>query len=233
MDKIAWFLLALTVAGCAPTTTIRLDNGEDKQAVSSYVRDETGSDNYPSFVAGEGNIYGCRYGIHAYARSEFDPPKQEMFAKLVAKEHPSIVSHDVRLKRFDVYRNYRARLVQNVGNSMGGVIVPGEAKKMEAQHSPTAISEPFSFQQVQGNGRGDATENQIGCDGAGEGEYFPSLVEPHNDVIVIWLRFTVDGVPYSFRSMLQFGYVSLAANDRAVEYAIHETMRMAGKKIAD
>ena len=231
MDKIAWLMLALMVAGCTPKTVIRLDNDNGKEAMPSYVRDETGPDRYPSFITGEGNIYGCRYGIHAYAKSEFDPPKQEMFARLLAKEKPSIASRAVRLKRFDVYRNYRVRLVDRAGNDIGGVIVPGQAKKMEAQHNPAATSEAFSLQQEPGNGRGDATENQIGCDGAGEGEYFPSQVAPNRDVIVIWLSFSVDGIPYNFRSMLQFGYVSLAANDRAVLYAIHETMRAIAEKL--
>lgn len=231
MKKIAWLMLAVLLVGCTPQAVIRLDDERGRSVTPSYVKDETGPDHYPALVVGEGNIYGCRYGIHAYAKNEFDPPKQEIFAQLLARENPSIASHDVRLKRFDVYRNYRARLLAKAGNDIGGVIVPGEAKKIEAQHNPAA-SETFSLQQDPGDGRGDSTVNQIGCDGAAEGEYFPTQVASNRDVIVIWLRFTIDGAPYSFRSMLPFGYVSLPANDRAVAYAIHATMRAVAEKIA-
>jgi len=232
-NKIAWMLIALMITGCTPKTLIRLDADSVKEATPSFVRDETAPDRYPSFVTGEGNIYGCRYGIHAYAKNEFDPPKLQMFAHLLAKEDPAITTRDVRLQRFDVYRNYRVRLVDKAGNDIGGAIVPGQAKTMEAQHNPEAASESFSLEREPGNGRGSSTENQIGCDGAGEGEYFPSHVAPNRDVIVIWLSFTVDGVPHNFRSMLQFGYVSLAANDRAVSYAIQETMRAVAKNLVE
>ncbi|MBS0516220.1 MAG: hypothetical protein JSS16_12205 [Proteobacteria bacterium] len=231
-NRFTWPLVAIAASGCAPQTTIKLDASSSK-VEPSYVRDETLADHYPSFVAGEGNIYSCRYGIHAYAKNEFNPPKNEMFARLLAKEKPSMVSRDVRLKRFDVYRNYRVRLLKAAGHSIGGVVVPDQAQKLEAQQNPNAPALTFSLQQNPGNGRGSATENQIGCDGVSEGEYFPSQVAPENDAIVIWLSFTIDGIPYEFRSMLQFGYVSSAANDRAVSYAIDETLQAVAKKLSD
>jgi hypothetical protein len=232
LNRLTWFLVAAVASGCTPQAAIKLDADNDKSE-PSYVRDETLADHYPSFVAGEGNIYSCRYGIHAYGKDEFHPPKNEMFERLLAKENPSLASHDVRLKRFDVYRNYRVRLLKAAGQSIGGVVVPGQARKLEAQQNPKVATLTFSLQQNPGNGRGDSAENQIGCDGASEGEYFPSQVAPDNDAIVVWLSFTIDGTPYDFRSMLQFGYVSQEANDRAVSYAINETLQAVAKKLSD
>ena len=231
-SRFAWLLIAAIASGCTPQTSIKLDAGNGK-GKPSYVRDETLADHYPSFLGGEGNIYSCRYGIHAYAKNEFHPPKHEMFERLLAKEKPSLALHDVRLKRFDVYRNYRVRLLKAAGQSIGGVVVPDQARKLQAQQNPKVAALTFSLQQNPGNGRGDSAENQIGCDGTSEGEYFPSQVAPDNDAIVIWLSFTIDGTSYDFRSMLQFGYVSLEANDRAVSYAIDETLQAVAKKLTD
>ncbi len=46
--------------------------------------------------------------------------------------------------------------------------------------------------------------NMVGCDDRQEGEYDPSLISGGHDVIVSWLRFTVDGTEYHLRSFYQF-----------------------------
>ena len=216
--------MAVALTGCGPRVLVKV-NAPAHPGADTYVHDETGPDRYASVLAGELNIYSCRYGIHGYVRSELDLPKGETFARLLAEGKPAIVFHDVRLKRFDIYRNWRARLLTFAGAATGGAIVQGQARKIDAEHNPEAMQEAFSLQRDPGDGRGTRTENQIGCNGAGEGEYFPSEVTRNRDVVVIWLSFEVDGVPYRYRSMYQFQYTDLPGNDKAVAEAIEATIR--------
>ena len=231
MHRIWLAAVAVALTGCGPQLLVKVDAPPSNGVDTAYVRDEAGRDRYPSFAGGEGNIYSCRYGIHGYLRSELDPPKEELFARLLAEAKPAIVAHDVRLERFDIYRNWRTRLLRFAGQTMGGAVVSGQAHKLDAEHNPDVVQEAFSLQQDPGDGRGARTENQIGCDGVGEGEYFPSEVTRGHDVIVIWLNFKVDGQPYRFRSMYQFQYTDLPGNDKAVADAIKVTIREVAKKL--
>jgi hypothetical protein len=47
-------------------------------------------------------------------------------------------------------------------------------------------------------------ENQVGCDNRHEGEYYPSEISGGHDVVVTWLKFTVDNQPYYFKTFYQF-----------------------------
>jgi hypothetical protein len=231
MKRVLLILVVLSLCGCTPPGSI-VKFEQQPQATGSYVSSAMQPDNYPSFPLGEGNIYSCRYGIHYYAADEFSPSKLQVFSALLASEKPAITSHKVELNRFDVYRNWRLRLLSRAGSSMGGALGYGIARNADEKNNPTASLPPFLIQEHPGNGRSNDQENQIGCDGKAEGEYYPSQVNGGSDVIVTWLSFTVDGKAYDFRSTYQFHFDAEGGNDKAVRTAVTTTIKEAAAKIS-
>ena len=222
---------ALSLGGCTPPSSlVKFD--QQAPAVPNYVTNATHADDYPAFPMGEGNIYSCRYGIHYYSAGEFSPSKLQVFSTLLAAEKPSIVSHEVELSRFDVYRNWRLRLLSKAGNGMGSALGSAIAQNADEKNNPTAALPPFSIEENPGNGRPDEHENQIGCDGKAEGEYYPSHVNGGSDVIVVWLRFKVDGKSYDFRSMYQFHFDADGGKDKAVTTAIASTIKEVAARVS-
>jgi hypothetical protein len=217
------FVALLLLGGCLPASSIKFD--QPLATPEPYVSSAIKADDYPSFAFGEGNIYSCRYGIHFYSAAEFSPSKLQVFSSLLASAKPAIVAHKVQLDRFDVYHNWRLRLLSAAGNSMGGAVGATIARKADEKNNPTTSLPQFVLQENPGNEHGGDQENQIGCDAKGEGEYYPSQVNGGNDVIIVWLGFTVDGRPYSYRSMFQFHFDEAGGKDQAVGAAISATIR--------
>lgn len=222
-------IVLLSICGCAPKSMVKLpDHGRTDL---HYVIDASHPDNYPAFMVGEGNIYSCRYGIHFYAADEFVPPKTRMFAELLATARPQLVEHKVELDRFDVYHNLRLRLLSFAGTGLGGAVGHEIARNADEKNNPAVDLPPFVLVENPGNGRPDNHENQIGCDGAAEGEYYPSQVNGGSDVIVVWLNFKVDAKPYSYRSMYQFHFDSQGGEGIAVITAIRTTIDAVASRI--
>jgi hypothetical protein len=177
---------------------------------ASYVVDETKPDAYPGFLAAEGNIYSCRYGIHHQSQDEFEPPKVEVFAKLLAKYDPKLTSRRVVLQRFDVYYNHRLKAVASgtaaAGGAVGGAV--GASIQSSGQDAAAVNRSAFTFKKIVIDPdplrKQDPTEHWVGCDDEHEGEYSANTVTGGSDVVVTWLQFTVDGRPYHFRSFYQF-----------------------------
>ena len=231
LQRIAALVVAgFVLGGCMPKQIVHVEAAH--AGSFSFVEDATGKDDYPATPIGEANIYSCRYGIHFYVKDEIVPPKADAFAELLAESKPAITTHKVRLTRFDIYRNWRLRLLSGAGRSMGGAVGYSIAGAADNANNPTTTLERFALQENPGDGRNGRTGNQIGCDGAGEGEYFASDVNGGRDVIVIWLEFDVDGRPYKFRSAYQFNYDSVPANEKAVAEAIRETVAGVAGKIS-
>lgn len=225
--------LALTcfaLVGCGPPPKIIKMNSQPGQVIAS-VTDATAKDSYPAFAIGEGNIYSCRCGIHHYDKSEFVPPKAQMFGEMLTKANPAAKEHAIVLEQFDVYLNWRLRLLSGAGKSQGGGLGMAVAGYADAQNNPTATLPPFTIQENPGNGRSDPNQNEIGCDGAGEGEYYPSQINGGSDVIVTWLKFSVDGKPYSYRSTYGFHFDAPGASEEAARKAIQLTIEAAAQRI--
>lgn len=89
-----------------------------------------------------------------------------------------------------------------VGGFVGAAIQDANEK---AAHQNISV---FAFDKVliDSNPEVDrhAGENQVGCDNRHEGEYYPSEISGGHDVVVTWLKFTVDNQPYHFRIHYQF-----------------------------
>jgi hypothetical protein len=199
--------------------------------VQQYVDDQSPADNYPGFLTGEGSDFSCRYGIHFESKQEFSPPKAQLFGDLLAQDLPTITSHKVVLQRFDVYYNYRLKILHALGNAgIGGII--GSTMAQQAAYQNMGI---FTFQKIfiDTNPEVDRYpgQNQVGCDNAHEGEYYPVEISGGYDVVVSWFKFTVDGRPYEFRTFYQFQPQDKPATLAGINEAIRMSVLGISQKI--
>ena len=199
-----------------------------------YVADQTPADDYPGFLAGEGNDFSCHYGIHFESQEEFSPPKPQIFADLLAQDVPAITTHKVVLQRFDVYYNYRLKILHALGSAGIGGAVGSTIEQMneQAAHQNAGI---FTFDKllIDINPEADRHpgENQVGCDNAHEGEYYPSEISGGYDVVVTWFKFTVDDHPYEFRTFYQFQPEDKPATLAGINEAIRMSVQGVAQKI--
>jgi hypothetical protein len=202
-----------------------------QQPSRPFLVDQTQPDGYPAFLAGEGNDLSCRYGIHHESASDFSPPQAQLFAGLMAQALPSITAHKVVLERFDVYYNHRLKALHVLGaGGLGGFVgdTLRDANERAAHQNITVFT--FDKLLIDSDPEKDRHpgENQVGCDNRHEGEYYPSEISGGHDVIVTWLKFSVDGHSYYFRTYYQFQ----AENKDDVGVAIKSALQMSIQGIA-
>jgi hypothetical protein len=221
-------VVACTIAmeGCASLQN-KVTMPDLPQPSRSLVVDKTQPDSYPGFLAGEGNDLSCRYGIHHESADEFSPPKAQLFAGLMVKAIPSITAHKLVLERFDVYYNHRLQALHVVGGALGDGVIKSMDERAAHQNSTV-----FTFDKLLVDTNPDVDrhpgENQVGCDNRHEGEYYPSEISGGHDVVVTWLKFSVDGHPYYFRTFYQFQ----PDNKEAVAAGLKEALQMTAQAIA-
>lgn len=213
----AWLFM---VAGCMPARPMTLKGVSP--APRAFVIDATSPDAYPGFGAAEGNIYSCRYGIAFQRAQEFKPDKARMFEALLVSEWPEAADRQVVLHRFDVYDNRRLKMLSFAGSFIGGAV--GREIAMAANRASGRL---VHLDRLVVHVDPDPSfvpddENPIGCNGRGEGEYFASQVSAGHSVVVTWLRFDVDGVPFHFRTFYPY------QEDEAerIEHAKLESVRL-------
>lgn len=120
MMRLVSVLVAAGISGCSSLkNNVVMPHVSAAQA--EYVIDHTTSDDYPSFMVAEGNIYSCRYGIHHQSLAEFSPSKVAIFGSILRQQLPSAAQHKVVLTRFDVYHNQQLKLLRMTGSALGGV----------------------------------------------------------------------------------------------------------------
>lgn len=231
--RFALPLLALSLLGLGGCASLdRPVAMTDLQApAQQYLSDQTAPDDYPGFLAGEGNDFSCHYGIHFETREEFSPPKVQLFTDLLAQDLPAITSHKVVLERFDVYYNYRLKLLHRLGQSgIGGAI--GYSLDESAALQNMGV---FTYDKLLVDTKPEVDrypgKNQVGCDNAHEGEYYPSEISGGFDVVVTWLKFTVDGQPYEFRTFYQFQPQDKPATLAGIDEAIRVSVQGVAQKI--
>jgi hypothetical protein len=220
----------LALAGCTVMDNqVKMD--ELQKPTAAYLIDKTGPDKYPAYLAAEGNDLTCRFGIHHESAAEFSPPKAQLFASLLAQALPSIVSHKVVLEQFDVYYNHRLKTLHALGSGgLGGALGAAVASGNEqAAHQNSSV---FTVDKVLIDSDPEVNrhpgENQVGCDNRHEGEYYPTEISGGHDVVVTWMKFTVDERPYYFRSFYQFTPDGKAM----IADGIKEALQMSVKGIA-
>lgn len=202
-----------------------------KAPAQPYLTDQTEPDDYPGFLAGEGNDFSCHYGIHFETKGEFSPPKAQLFADLLAQDLPAIASHKVVLQRFDVYYNQRLRVLHALGNAgIGGIV--GSSMAEQAAYQNMGV---FTYDKLLIDAKPEVDrhpgENQVGCDNAHEGEYYPMEISGGYDVVVSWFKFTVDDHPYEFRTFYQLQVENKAAMLAGTDEAIRMSVQGIAKQI--
>lgn len=212
-------LLGFSLAGCSVMEN-KVQMADLAQGPTNFIVDQTAPDDYPGYMAAEGNIYSCRYGIHHQSNDEFSPPKVQVLAGLLAKHLPSITKRKVVVSRFDVYYNHRLKMLSTAGAAIGGAV------GATAQSAANQNRSVYTFDKLIIDTNPDASrypgQNQVGCDDKKEGEYYPAEISGGHDVVVTWLKFTVDGQPYHFRTFYQFQ----PANKAEISAGIAEAMRL-------
>jgi len=132
--------------------------------------DTTEPDSYPGFMVAEGNIYSCRYGIHHQSQEEFDPPKAQVFATLLARNVPGVTSREGGPPAL-------RRLLQTTASRLSASAAPrsaapsGPASGVRPRPRPSSGG-TFMFQNPRHRPRTplrkqDPGERWIGCDDEG------------------------------------------------------------------
>ena len=195
-------LIAITLVGCASAPPV-VQFSAAAEAPLNYVENKLAPDTYPNYLAGEGNIYSCRFGIHMQSADQFNPSKDKVFSALLLKALPDVRSRKVVLTRFDVYVNNRLGMLRTAGQSIGGFVGAAVAD------SDKVNANVFTFKKLivdaaPLNPKARPNEHIVGCDHEHEGEFFASDISGGHAVIVTWLAFQVDEVPYTFKTYYQF-----------------------------
>lgn len=220
----------LGLSGCAALND-PVTMGDLQAPAQQFLADQTQPDDYPSFMAGEGSDFSCRYGIHFETKDEFSPPKAQLFADLLAQDLPAITSHKVVLQRFDVYYNMRLKLLHDLGNTgLGGIIGSTMAEQAAYQNMGVLVFDKLIMDTNPEVDRHPG-ENQVGCNNAHEGEYYPMEISGGFDVVVSWFKFTVDGRPYEFRTFYQVQPQDKAARLAGIDEAIRMSVQGISKRI--
>ncbi len=219
MMRLVSVLVVAGISGCSSLkNNVVMPNVSAPQA--EYVLDHTTSDDYPSYMVAEGNIYSCRYGIHHQSLAEFSPSKVAIFGSILRQQLPSAAQHRVVLTRFDVYHNQQLKLLRMTGSALGGVFEIYFTERASVNDGVFS-SEKFQVERNPGSSSTSA-EKIVGCDQAFEGEYDASQISAFHDVVVTWLVFSVDSVDYKLRTFYQF----LPASKPDIAIGIEDAIRM-------
>lgn len=232
MNKLAGIILVgFFMTACSVNRNIVFTDTLSGAENLSYVKNDLESDDYPSYMAGEGNIYSCRYGISLVRSEEFDPPKDLVFSTLLKRNLPNIDKHKVVLERFDVYYNRRTRTLRVAHAGMFGGALGGAALALVDSANYEFAYENLLVDVVPETYPINTDEDAVGCDGENEGEYYPSRVAVGNDVIIIWLKFRVDAVQYHFRTLYQIKPETRDGVRDAIMVAIRKSIAAASTKV--
>jgi hypothetical protein len=224
--KKSWLVAAaalLMLSGCGLHRDFVMPNLPPSN--TSFVVDATQPDENPAFLAGEGNVYSCQFAIHHMRREDFTPPKERIFEALLAKELPEVISRRVVLERFDVYMNgqvsTRLAAYDIVVSMYGGLqyILPN------APINERAILEM--------NPQVPAPKGvkMVGCEDRAEGAYNAAYGQSGHNMIVTWLAFSIDGVPYVFRSNYLYQAKNMTEANQVIDRALRATVGGVAERI--
>ncbi|WP_152982485.1 hypothetical protein [Stenotrophomonas humi] len=216
--------LGILLNGCAANLRRDLVVPNLAQPAAPFVVDATTQDEKRAFLAAEGNIYSCWYGIHQLSQKEFTPPKAKMFESMLAGAVPEVVTHRVVLERFDVFHNVQGNLSRSARTAASAVLYMNPANYI-VRVDP---SESFWFERDPYARRGGRA---VGCMEGEDGSYFERDVITGHAVIVVWVKFRVDDVPFAFKSYYQHQAIDKASVAQATDVALKETMQGVAEKL--
>jgi len=227
-SKVCLFAATIifVLTGCKVTPPVKIEGLTLNQP---YLIDSSKELDYPGYMAGAGNIYSCRYGIYYKRADEFTPPKEVIFSGFLSKYLPDIETHKVELFRFDVFYNKRLKQL-HAASAMGGIagmMALDAAERgfygfMKDDLLIDSVPETYPLK---------TDEISVGCDDENEGEYFPSRVSGGHDVVVIWLKFTIDEKLYHYRTLYQFQPLTEKAIQKGIATAIEKSIAGIASKI--
>ena len=186
---------------------------------------------YPSYMAGPGNIYSCRYGIFYKEPQDYSPPRDVVFSGLLYKYLPGIKNHKVELMQFDIYLNQKLKLLHVTSNALGSGAISQVLEKSASRGYYGFADKNFLIDSVPDTYPVITEELQVGCKDANEGEYYQSTVSGGHDVIVGWYKFNIDCKRFQFRTQYQFQINDSQSMHQAFLTAIDLSVQAIASKI--
>ena len=230
MKVIVVLVLSAAICGCSINYNMEMKGLTLPE--QPFVINKLKEDSYPGYMAAEGNIYSCRYGIHYMTSKEMSPPKHEIFASLLAKYKPGVENKSVTLNRFDVYYNQRLRDLSTAapaaGGALGGIIGASVSSSISAHAASQHGSFVYEDMHVEVKPEDipiDENKKYVGCKGRGEGEYPVGVVSKGHDVVVTWLNFEIEEKTYSFKTYYQTQLDESGGVPNAVRVAIDKSIK--------
>lgn len=115
-------------------------------------------------------------------------------------------------------------MLSGAGEDIGGVV--GNSIQGSADNSNTGFTDKnLIIDDLIKNEKVVLDENAIGCDDRNEGEYYQSRVTAGHDVMITWLKFTVNNQQYFYRSMYQYQPDEVMNMHKAFNLALHGTFK--------
>lgn len=209
-------LFMAVLSGCSinPPQTLGLPG---QPQGSAFVKDNRQALNYPGFLAGEGNIYSCHYGIAYLGKDLLTPDPLSILEYHLAQHHPDIATRNVTLNRFDIFYNWKEPLMGVAKNAAAGALTGATGDSWTARQGPM-------------------TGPVIGCEDEELGEYYRSEVPIGNPAMVTYLELVVDDRSVKIRNVSPIEtYEMLPKNALAplIDDAILDTLKLLDEQLTE
>lgn len=165
-------ILTLILSGCTINPPQNLSLSGTPQS-NSFVTDDREDLDYPGYMAGEGNIYSCHYGIAYFEDELLNPKPISILEHHLIQNHPEISKNNVSVNRFDIFYNWKEPLMQVAKHSVAGALSGVTGNTWVAKEGPL---------------EGEI----IGCENENLGEYYRSEVPVGYAAMVTYLDLNVD-----------------------------------------
>lgn len=165
-------VLTSAISGCSinPPQNLSLPGNSQN---SSFVTDNRQELDYPSYMAGEGNIYSCHYGIAYYSDELLNPKPISILEHHLIENYPELRKSNISVNRMDIFYNWKEPLMQVAKRSVAGALTGSTGHTWVAKEGPIQAE-------------------VIGCEDESLGEYYRSEVPVGHAAMVTYLDMIVD-----------------------------------------
>ena len=174
--------LCLLLGGCASSRVATLPVLQGTLNHNITVIDERSPKEDPSYLANEGNIYSCNFGIKRVKEGETAPERLEYLKNYLSAKLPQEKISALTVERFDIYVNIQAQVKHAAPSFAASGALAGAVNG--AVHEIATHMGPV-----------------IGCAGESAGEYWQSEASGSYIVAVTFLEGNIDGKEFKVRSV--------------------------------
>ncbi|MGE5624084.1 MAG: hypothetical protein ACM3ZT_00895 [Bacillota bacterium] len=194
-------LISIALTGCSVAfPMVHIDSPPLPSNDRTTFIDKRIIDNPPAFLAGEGNIYSCHYGIRRVDDNAFDPPRMVLLHAYLANQIlTDSQPHIATLYRFEIYWNGHL-IAERGGTAAATAGLAGMSGAGGGTRTAALAVAAGSGPSVQpGALPGDTL---VGCENSQQGEYYyREAPDPDSRPIVTYIDIDVDGKDYKIRHL--------------------------------